>query len=58
MMFNYIPEGTATKPNFKGDVSTQTLRDRGIIEFKADFQEYTCFIYINQNSQAKAGWIL
>ncbi len=37
MMFNYIPEGTSTKPDFKSDIVTQTVGDRGIIEFKAGF---------------------
>ena len=37
MMFNYIPEGTSIKPDFKSDIVTQTVGDRGIIEFKAGF---------------------
>jgi manganese oxidase len=37
MMFNYIPEGTSTIPSFKSDIVTQTVGDRGIIEFKAGF---------------------
>jgi hypothetical protein len=36
-MFNYIPEGTSTIPSFKSDIVTQTVGDRGIIEFKAGF---------------------
>ena len=37
MMYNYIPQGTSTKPEFKGDIVTQTVADRGILEFKAGF---------------------
>jgi hypothetical protein len=37
LVFNYIYAGTSTKPDFKSDIVTQTVGDRGIIEFKAGF---------------------
>lgn len=37
MMFNYSPTGKTIKPDFKSDTVTQTIGDRGILEFKAGF---------------------
>ena len=37
MAFNSISQGTAIKPDFKSDIVTQTVGDRGILEFKAGF---------------------
>jgi manganese oxidase len=56
MMFNYYPSGISTKPTFKSDVVTQTVGDRGILEFKAGFPG----VYIFDAPQPKfneEGWM-
>jgi manganese oxidase len=55
VVFNYIPGGTATKPYFKSEIVTQTIGDRGIVEFKAGTPgEYAFHSY--QSEFTNKGW--
>ena len=56
MMFNYIMEGTGTQPQYKGDMITQTVGDRGILEFKAAFPGVYMF-HAHQSEFTGKGWM-
>jgi len=56
MMFNYISAGTATVPDYKTDIVTQTVGDRGIIEFTAGYPgQY--MIHAHQSEFTGKGWM-
>ncbi|HXT84924.1 MAG TPA: multicopper oxidase domain-containing protein [Verrucomicrobiae bacterium] len=56
MMFNYIMEGTGTQPQYKGDMITQTVGDRGILEFKAAYPGVYMF-HAHQSEFTGKGWM-
>jgi len=56
MMFNYISAGTATVPDYKSDIVTQTVGDRGIMEFTAGYPgQY--MIHAHQSEFTAKGWM-
>jgi len=56
MMYNYISAGTATVPDYKTDIVTQTVGDRGIIEFTAGYPgQY--MIHAHQSEFTGKGWM-
>jgi manganese oxidase len=56
MMFNYFPAGTSTKPDYSNDIVTQTLADRGILEFQAGFPGIYMF-HAHQSEFTGKGWM-
>ena len=56
MMFNYFPAGTSTKPAFTNDIVTQTVADRGILEFQAGFPGLYMF-HAHQSEFTGKGWM-
>jgi manganese oxidase len=56
MVFNYFPAGTSTKPDYKNDIVTQTVGDRGILEFKAGFPGVYMF-HAHQSEFTGKGWM-
>jgi FtsP/CotA-like multicopper oxidase with cupredoxin domain len=56
MLFDYITAGTTTVPDYKSDIVTQTVGDRGILEFKAGFPgDY--MIHAHQSEFTEKGWM-
>ncbi len=56
MVFNYIPSGTTTVPEYKSDIVTQTVGDRGILEYKAGVPGQYMF-HAHQTEFTGKGWM-
>ncbi|MGN6624126.1 MAG: multicopper oxidase domain-containing protein [Candidatus Nitrosocosmicus sp.] len=56
MLFNYITGGTTTVPDYKNDIVTQTVADRGILEFTAGYPGIYMF-HAHQAEFTEKGWM-